>query len=380
MNNLVKDNDVRPDFVAETNAVTGLHSEERSVATGLLRSGEADLPGVVGLRGDKLGKRNAACTKIVTRSLNEGHIHGPCGFTTVSEDPGFCEFPASLDLEFVANAFLDKATLESSELTLLFRVGYLFYHLHHLFFDNLFYRLLLGLSNITLGNELSSVCRGRICVLANNLVRSLVSLSNLEHGVLAVDSLSFAVLAEVVVVANRTHVTDANNGGHFATIAHNSCVLLPLLFGALLLKVAIEESAELAGAVVGDLFAHKLTHLFQTLGAENAGSIAFAAWKTFLVDLGPAALKAINLLFNGFLPRLFAVGDQDLAVSVCVDLVDHSTVSLVGKIHGRETVTTDFRSPDFNLAAGGCVLLARVGVGIFEDHVLGNCGDVDLWD
>ena len=158
---------------------------------------------------------------------------------------------------------------------------------------------------------------------------------------LTVDSFSFAVLAEVVVVANRAHVPDANNGGYFATITNNGGMLLLLLFDALLLEVIIEESAELAGTVVSDLFAHKLTHLFQALGAENASAIAFSAWKAFLVDLRATALETINLFFNGFLSRFFTVGNQDLAVSICVDLVDHSTVSLVGKIYGRETVTTN---------------------------------------
>ena len=192
-----------------------------------------------------------------------------------------------------------------------------------------------------LGNEFSFLCSCRICILANNLVRSLASLSNFEHGVLTVDTFSFAVLAEVVVVANRAHVPDTNNGGYFATITNNGGMLLLLLFDALLLEVIIEESAELAGTVVSDLFAHKLTHLFQALGAENASAIAFSAWKAFLVDLRATALETINLFFNGFLSRFFTVGHQDLAVSICVDLVDHSTVSLVGKIHGRETVTTD---------------------------------------
>lgn len=53
-----------------------------------------------------------------------------------------------------------------------------------------------------LGDELSSLGSGSVCVLADNLVGSLTSLSNFEHGVLAVDSLSLTVLAEVVIVAS----------------------------------------------------------------------------------------------------------------------------------------------------------------------------------
>jgi len=157
-------------------------------------------------------------------------------------------------------------------------------------------------------------------------------------------------------------------------------VLLLLLLGTLLLKVVIEESAELAGAVVSDLFPHKLAHLFETLCAENASAITFAAWKAFLVDLRTAALETINLFFNSFLSGFFAVWHQDLAVSIGVCLVDHSTVSLVSKIDGRKTVTADVVGGDFNLAAGGCVLLTCVGVGVSENHVLGDCGDVNFWD
>jgi hypothetical protein len=139
-------------------------------------------------------------------------------------------------------------------------------------------------------------------------------------------------------------------------------VLLLLLLGTLLLKVVIEESAELAGAVVSDLFPHKLAHLFETLCAENASAVAFAAWKAFLVDLRTAALETINLFFNSFLSGFFTVGHQDLAMSIGVCLVDHSTVSLVGKIDGWKTVAADIVGGDFNLAAGGCVLLTRVRV------------------
>ncbi len=51
-------------------------------------------------------------------------------------------------------------------------------------------------------DEVSSLGSGSVCILADNLVGSLASLSNFEHGVLAVDSLSLTVLAEVVIVAS----------------------------------------------------------------------------------------------------------------------------------------------------------------------------------
>lgn len=67
-----------------------------------------------------------------------------------------------------------------------------------------------------------------------------------------------------------------------------------------------------------------------------------------------------------------------MGVRVC--LVNHSAVSLVGEINGGKSVTPDIVGGDFNLAAGGCELLTRVGVGVFEYHVLGDCGDVYFWD
>lgn len=179
--------DVSPDFVAEPDSVAGLHSEERSVAASFLRSGEGSLPCIVGFRDYKLGKRNAACAKIVAGSVNESHIHGPRSLTAVSIDPLFCEFFTGLDLKFVAKTFLNKTTLVSNKLRLLFRSFNLFDHFFYLAFNNM--GLLFGLI-VVCSDDLRSCS-----VLANKFVRRLGRLSNLEHRVLTVDTLSLAVLA-----------------------------------------------------------------------------------------------------------------------------------------------------------------------------------------
>jgi len=67
-------------------------------------------------------------------------------------------------------------------------------------------------------------------------------------------------------------------------------------------------------------------------------------------------------------------------VSVRVCLVDSSTISLVGEINGGKTVTSDIVGGNFNLAACSCELLIRVSVSIFEDHILGDGGDVNFRD
>ena len=153
---------------------------------------------------------------------------------------------------------------------------------------------------------------------------------------------------------------------------------LLLLFVEPFFQIIVEQSAELDSTVFSDLFAHNLAHLFKTLRAEDAGSVAFAAGKALLVYLRTAALETINLFFNGFLSRFLAVRHQNLAVGICIDLVNDGTVGLIGKSDSGLSVTTHFGSPDFNLAAGGSVFLTRVGVSIYEDHVLSNCGGVDL--
>jgi hypothetical protein len=194
-NKFFQDLDVSPDFVAKPDSVAGLHSEERSVVTGFLRSGEANLPGIVCFWSYKLSKRNAVSAKIVAGSVYEIHIHGPRSLTAVSKDPLFCEFFAGLNLKFVAKTFLYKTTLVSSKLRLLFRSVNFFNHfLKQLAFNNL--GLLLSLIGVC-SDDLRS-CG----VLANKFVRRLGRFSNLEHGVLAVDTLGLTVLAEIVVVAN----------------------------------------------------------------------------------------------------------------------------------------------------------------------------------
>jgi len=82
-----EDDDIRPDFVAVSDTMASLHSEESSVTTGFLRSSEVHLPSVVSPRSNELCKRNAASPKIIARGLNECYIHRPGGFTTVSKDP-----------------------------------------------------------------------------------------------------------------------------------------------------------------------------------------------------------------------------------------------------------------------------------------------------
>jgi len=184
----------------------------------------------------------------------------------------------------------------------------LFHYLLKLDFNGLLYGFFLSLDFLSrLGNEISSLRCAR-AILADQLVGGLARFSDFEHGMLVVDALCLTVLAKVEIVAHRAHVTDANNWGHSTSITNNAGVHLLCLFGAFLLKVVIEESAELASAILSDLFAHEFAHLFEALCAENARAVAFAARKTFLVDFGATAFKAINLFFHGFLRRIFAVG------------------------------------------------------------------------
>jgi hypothetical protein len=61
-----------------------------------------------------------------------------------------------------------------------------------------------------------------VLVLADKFGRSLVSLSYLKHGVVHVDTSLLAVLAKIVVAANRTHESNATDWAHLATVTDNS--------------------------------------------------------------------------------------------------------------------------------------------------------------
>jgi len=79
-----------------------------------------------------------------------------------------------------------------------------------------------------------------VSVLADELVRSLAGISDLEHGVLSVDSFALTCRTEVVVRADRTLVADSLNCLSFTAIADVIFVLNLGLLGALV-NIAVRK-------------------------------------------------------------------------------------------------------------------------------------------
>jgi hypothetical protein len=133
-------------------------------------------------------------------------------------------------------------------------------------------------------------------VLADDLIRGLFNLSDLDHGVLACSAILFAGLAEVGVSTNSALITDSLNRLGIASITNDpfmdNLALLDLLF----LEVVKEHLAELVLAVLLDLLAHDGGNSGQFLRNKSALSVAFAAGESLLVDLGSVTLDAGNFL------------------------------------------------------------------------------------
>jgi len=59
-----------------------------------------------------------------------------------------------------------------------------------------------------------------VVVLAHNASRCLLCFANFKHRVVFVKAFSFTALAQVVVVAHGTHITNASDRIHVTTIAN----------------------------------------------------------------------------------------------------------------------------------------------------------------
>lgn len=186
---------------------------------------------------------------------------------------------------------------------------------------------------------------------------------------LAVDSFCLAILAEVKIMTDWAHITNANNWAYVATVT-NKLVWLFCLFNLLFLEIIIEKSSKLSGAVFSDFLTNHLAYFLQSFGAKNACSIALSARQTIFIDLSAATLKAIYLLLHCFFVSFFAVGNQNLAVSISVDLVNNRLISLVNELDGWNSIASNFRSFYFYLATSCDKLLASVSVCVYENNIL----------
>ena len=187
---------------------------------------------------------------------------------------------------FVREAFLDKASRVAHILGI--NLGGLRIPLPWV---NIRLSLSMGSSRLCVGIELIAM------VLADDLLRSLFNLSDLHKRVLvARNSILFAGFTEVSVATNCAHIADSLNRVGITSVTgdifmDNLALLLLLFF-----DVVKEHVAECFLTVILDLLAYDRGNSRQLLGDKSALSVALAAGKSLLVDLGTVTLDASNLL------------------------------------------------------------------------------------
>jgi hypothetical protein len=133
-------------------------------------------------------------------------------------------------------------------------------------------------------------------VLADDLLRGLFNLSDLDKGVLAGNAVLFAGLAEVGVGADRALITDSLNRVGIASVTGDPFMDNLALLNLLFLEVVKEHLAEGVLAVLLDLLTHDGGNSGQLLRDKSALSVALAAGESLLVDLGAVTLDACNFL------------------------------------------------------------------------------------
>jgi hypothetical protein len=200
---------------------------------------------------------------------------GPGGLTVIAHPPRLAENGVNEHFVFVRETFLDEAGRVAHVLGI---------HLGRLRIP------LPRMDIIGLGLSLgSSWLRGGLVqvtfVLADDLLRGLFNLSDLDKGVLAGSAILFAGLAEVGVGTHRALKTDSLDRVGITSVTGDpfmdNLALLDLLF----LKVVKEHLAEAVLAVLLDLLAHDSGNSGQLPRDKSALSVALAAGESLLVDL-----------------------------------------------------------------------------------------------
>jgi len=212
----VLNEDISPDFVAETVVVTGDHAEVALVATLFLRSGKLDFPNVLLIGSNGSRKRNGSSLHVITVGLDEKSINRPCDLTIIAEGPGLGEFSTRGNFMLVTKALLNEASRVFNKLLLSVRLGSESTRL------GLFLSFLLGYRFFNLNSIRVS---GYVLELTHDLNRSHVRFSDLEHGMLRMDSLSFTTFAEIIVWADRALKADTLNRILSTSIALNRLML-----------------------------------------------------------------------------------------------------------------------------------------------------------
>lgn len=121
--------------------------------------------------------------------------------------------------------------------------------------------------------------------------------ADLEHDVLGVDTLSLALLTEVVVLLLSAMISSANDWIHLTTIANEAFVDLHLL----LLFLFVDSFLEASVNKCLDLSSHTFDLIIEAIHAVHASLLAELAWFTFRIDLGTLALRALYVFIFALL-------------------------------------------------------------------------------
>jgi hypothetical protein len=132
-----------------------------------------------------------------------------------------------------------------------------------------------------------------VVILADELQRSLLGVSNLQHWIWKWLELLLALFAEVIVVSHGALVSNTSDWTLVTAIANDALVNHFSLGLLLLLEVASQQFLILSGAVFADLLSEDLLKILEELVSELAGTVALLAWEAFLVDLLSIASEAL---------------------------------------------------------------------------------------
>ena len=136
---------------------------------------------------------------------------------------------------------------------------------------------------------------------------SLLRLSYLQHGILAIQTFSFAVLTQIVVVSNRTCESHTFDWCCPTSVTNNAVVTLSLLAGTFDTKIFAEKTLKSRVTEVSNFLFDKFNNLVKSFHSIDAWSTALLAWSSLFVFLGSVTFEASHLVFNALFTNKFTV-------------------------------------------------------------------------
>jgi hypothetical protein len=98
----------------------------------------------------------------------------------------------------------------------------------------------------------------------------LIGLSDLQHRIFTIDSLSLTLFAQIVVVANGTLIPYACYRCRTAAVTGYAIVYLSLLASTLYVQILAEKALEARVAEVTNFFLNKLNNLVKSFHREDS--------------------------------------------------------------------------------------------------------------